>query len=398
MPEELEVVRLPAHDSLVDAEIDELLDACGSSFAQQTPSWRDVILGAGTDEPAWLGCRRAGKLVGLLPGFRFEGPLGAILTSVPHAGPLGGVACRDGNDRAPIYEALFNAYVALARELGCALATVISNPFATDGELYERFLRPEFALRNTLLALDLSQDIDPLGAPAAASATVRRNLRRARSGSIEIDAEQSYANVKEWSAIHANRHREIGATPLPEALFLGALEHMVPRDRARFFFVRVRATGEMASGGLYLRHGAVTDAFMPSMDGRFAELRPNYLLAAHTIEWARQAGCRYYNWQGSPPDSGVERFKRQWGSQEHFYSFFTRVTGDAARFRSATVRELVKGYRWHYALPYDQVRQDQIRQDSVGNEPVGPDRAGADASDKGESSRAGAWSALEEQG
>ena len=58
---------------------------------------------------------------------------------------------------------------------------------------------------------------------------------------------------------------EIGARPLPELLVTGTLEHMVSRDRARFFFVRLRRNGEMVAGGLYLRHGLVVDAFMPAM-------------------------------------------------------------------------------------------------------------------------------------
>jgi len=372
----LEVEQLPA-DARMDAELDAFLDACPESFAQQTPSWRDVIVRRGEDEPAWLGCRRAGVLVGLLPAFRFAGPLGAILTSVPQAGPLGGVACADPTAREAIYEALLDAFLERARALHCDLATVIGNPFWPDAALVERLLEPDYVLENTLLALDLDEDFDASGSPRNVSSSLHRNLRRARSGALEIDEAQSRANVDVWYEIHARRHREIGATPLPQDLFHGALESMVPRGRARFFFVRVAETGEMASGGLYLRHGAVTDAFMPSMDGRFADLRPNYLLAAHSIGWARAAGCRYYNWQGSPPGSGVERFKRQWGSRERTYGFYTRITGDAARFQQADVAEVAAGYRWHYALPFD--------------------RVGAKRASGGRSSRAGVWSALEER-
>ena len=77
---------IPISDRNLDGEIDNFLDRCPTSFAQQTPSWRDVIAAAGTDEPAWLGCWQRGALAGVLPAFRFEGPLGAILTSVPSNG------------------------------------------------------------------------------------------------------------------------------------------------------------------------------------------------------------------------------------------------------------------------------------------------------------------------
>ena len=68
-----------------DAELDRFFEACPTSFAQQTTGWRNVITGAGSDEPVFLGCRRHGRLVGVLPAYRFAGPLGAILTNVQAA-------------------------------------------------------------------------------------------------------------------------------------------------------------------------------------------------------------------------------------------------------------------------------------------------------------------------
>jgi hypothetical protein len=371
----IEVV--PIADRNLDGEIDTFLDQCPTSFAQQTPSWRDVIANTGTDEAAWLGCWQGGVLAGLLPAFRFEGPLGAILTSVPQAGPLGGIACAEPADREAVFQALTAAFLDRARALDCDLATVISNPFWPDRDLYERFLAPDYVLENALLALDLTVDFDDAGTPLRGTTALRRNLRRARSGALQIDEDQSVANVETWYDIHARRHREIGATPLPRDLILGALEHMVPKGRARFFFVRAVETGEMASGGLYLRHALVVDAFMPSMDSRYADLRPNHLLGAHSIAWAREQGCRFYNWQGSPPGGGVDRFKRQWGSREHGYAFLTRVTGDASRFLRASVAEVSEAYRWHYVLPFDLLGVERV--------------------DGGTSSRERAWSSLSEQ-
>ena len=340
------------------SEAEALLAAAASGLAQQTPAWGDVIAGLGVDEPVALGCWEdapAGepRLVGLLPGFRFAGPLGAIQVSMAQAGALGGVVCARDADRREVYRALVAAFLAQARESGCALATLLSDPFVSDLELCRELMEPDFELENTLLALDLEHDVAPDGSFPRASSGLRRNLARARDGAIRIDEEQSEANLAEWIAIHEERHRELGATPLPRALFRGALAEMVPRDLARFFFVRRVAGGEMVAGGLYLKHGAVVDAFMPSLRSRFAGLRPNHLLAATSIAWARAAGARWYNWQASPPDGGVKRFKQQWGGREHAYGFLTRVTGPAERLLAADPATLAAGYPWHFVLPYD---------------------------------------------
>ena len=315
-------------------------------------------------------------LIGVLPAYRFEGPLGAILTSVPQAGPLGGVAVHPTTNPEPVYEALLAAYVELGVSESCALATVISNPLWPDVELYLRTLKPDYVLQNSCQVLDLEDALDASGNLVTASTNLRRNLRKAQSGRLRIDEDQSLTNVEEWYEIHTSRHREIGATPLPKGMFTAALQHMVPRDKARFIFVRLADSGEMVAGGFYVCHGRVIDALMPAVRSEYAKLTPNHLLALHSIHWARKRGLRYYNWQASPPDSGVYRFKRQWGSRDVDYCYLTRITGDAAPFLASTIDEISSAYRWHYVLPFD--------------------RIGADAATRhGPSSRRAAWSALE---
>jgi hypothetical protein len=346
---------LPAGEPLTDAQLDAFFETCPTSVAQQTVGWRDVIAATGRDEPVFLGCRRAGRLVGVLPAYRYEGPLGAILTSVPQAGPLGGIACAPETDPEPIYGALVRSFLEVAAARGCALATLITNPFWPDRTLYERQRRPDYVLENVCQVLDLGGALDGEGQPLAGSEHLQRNLRKARAARLVVDDLQTAASVSDLYAIHVERHGEIGATPLPEELFAGALAHMVPRDKARFFFVRVAESGAMVGGGFYLHHQAVVDALMPAVRHDAAQQGANYLLALHSIRWAAARGLRFYNWQGSPPDGGVYRFKRQWGSRDVPYAFLTWITGDETPFVRSTVDAVRRSYAWHYVLPYDRI-------------------------------------------
>jgi hypothetical protein len=363
---------LAAGDPRTDAQLDAFFETCPTSVAQQTIGWRNVITATDRDEPVFLGCRREGRLVGVLPAYRYEGPLGAILTSVPQAGPLGGIACMPETDPEPIYGALVRAFVEVAAARGCALATLITNPFWPDRTLYERQRPPDYVLENVCQVLDLDGALDGAGQPVAGSEHLQRNLRKALAAGLVVDDAQSADSVAAWYAIHVARHGEIGATPLPEALFTGALAHMVPRDKAHFFFVRLAGSGALVGGGFYLHHQAVIDALMPAVQSDAAALGANYLLALHSIRWAARRGLRFYNWQGSPPDGGVYRFKRQWGSRDVPYAFLTWITGDEAPFVRSTVDAVRAGYAWHYVLPYDRIGE-----------------AG-----RGVSSRAAAWRAL----
>ncbi len=351
------------HGLEAETELAAFFEACPDSYAQQTPGWRRVIAALGDDEPLFLAARwrqgtHAGELAGVLPAYRFSGPLGAILTSCCQAGPLGGVACHPEAPRAAIYEEVLAAFAAAAADTGCVLATVITNPMWPDRELYDGAFDADYVLDNRCLVLDLDRDVDAEGGYPASSTSLRRNLRKARSGVLEIEEDQTRDNVDEWYRIHSTRHRAIGAVPLPQELFAAALQHMVPRDKARFFFVRLRDSGEMVAGGFYVYHGAVIDALMPSMSSEHAGLRANFLLADHSIRWARERGLRYYNWQPSPPASGVYRYKKQWGSRDVGYQYLTKVTGDAGAFLASTPDVVASAYRWHYALPFDRLGTD----------------------------------------
>ena len=350
----LRVDVLPA-TAAADEELDAFFDRCETSFAQQTRHWRDVIAPLAGDVPGFLGCFAGDDLVGVLPTYRFDGPLGSVLNSVPQAGPLGGVAIASGIARASVYRELLGGFVEHGRASGCAAASVISNPFWPDDDLYRQYLAPDYTLENRCLVLDLRTSVDAAGGFPNASHHLRRNLRRAHAAALRIDEEQTEENVEAWYTIHSARHRAIGATPLPFAMFTGALHHMVSRDKARFFFVRRTNDDALVAGGLYLFHGRVIDALMPSVSDEAAKLGANYLLAEHSIHWARARGLHYYNWQGSPPGGGVYRFKQQWGSTEARYCYFTRATGDIEPFLASTPAFVGEAYRWHFPLPFDHI-------------------------------------------
>jgi hypothetical protein len=139
----------------------------------------------------------------------------------------------------------------------------------------------------------------------------------------------------------------------------------------------------MIGGGLYVHHGSVVDALMPSVAGAYAEHRPAYALALHTMRWARERGMRWYNWQGSPPGGGVHRFKQQWGSRDCDYSFLTWVTGDAGAYQASSIDEIRSAYPWHYVLPFDRIGKLGEPSEATG-------------STTATSSRASAWAAIEE--
>jgi hypothetical protein len=69
--------------------------------------------------------------------------------------------------------------------------------------------------------------------------------------------------------------------------------------------------------------------------------------------WAAGRGVRIYNWQSSPSrDSGVYRYKRQWGSREAPYTYVTRRLCDPARLSAIGREGVERAYPWHYVVPF----------------------------------------------
>ena len=70
----------------------QLFHECSNGLAQQSLEWSDVIAPISPDRPYFLVVRNMSDqtIIAGLPLYHFKGELGNILTSVPHAGPLGG--------------------------------------------------------------------------------------------------------------------------------------------------------------------------------------------------------------------------------------------------------------------------------------------------------------------
>lgn len=168
------------HDPLSVARYDRLFESCPNAFIQQSTYWAEAIRDLGPDEPLFLVARHAGEDVAGLPLYLYVHEMGNVMTSVPQAGPLGGVFCRKGiptivKDLA--YRHLLEAAVDVARQHDCLTLTLLTNPIEDDLSLYETHLQPNFILENytQLIPLDRVFDGDRIVLHDSAS---RNNLKR----------------------------------------------------------------------------------------------------------------------------------------------------------------------------------------------------------------------------
>lgn len=91
-----QVVEGELSDRRFRAEYDDLFEACPDAFIQQSTYWAEAIRDLGPDRPIFLLYRDGDEAIAGLPLYLYEHPRGNVLTSVPQAGPLGGIFFREG--------------------------------------------------------------------------------------------------------------------------------------------------------------------------------------------------------------------------------------------------------------------------------------------------------------
>ena len=353
----MDVLEFGLEEAAPRARYDELFAACPAALIQQSTWWAEVIQELGPDRPIFLLCQRDGEALGGLPLYLYQGRLGNLLTSVPQAGPLGGVFVRpdlSASDLEAVYATLIRRAVEIAGRWQAIALTIITHPFEDDLALYQRYLEPDYTFENFTQYIPVESAVVAGSIQMRDSRTgidLRRLLRRAAEAGFAATTEGSDEEFCEWYKIHCKRHTEIGAQPLDRRLLANIRNVLVPRGKGRFILVK---RGNMiASGALFISHARVADVFMIGMDTEFESYSPNRLNIAAALHWAAEAGIPILNWQSSPNRTGgVYGFKRQWGSLERPFYFVTRLFRPAAEIREWGRETLMQEFPGHYVVPF----------------------------------------------
>jgi hypothetical protein len=354
---DLTVIAFTLDDEALRREYDDFFESCSDAFIQQSTSWAEVVADIGPDTPIFLACRRDGQMVAGLPLYLYRNRLGNILTSVPQAGPMGGVFVHESLDRSEVeacYAALIGRAEELAAEHECIAMSVITSPLREDLPLYERYLQPTQIFENfTQLVVmeDVIEDGKVSFRDYNRSSNLRRNLRTAHAAGFTLAWAQSIEEFEEWYRIHEQRHREIGVEPISHDMLRSMFTLLGERDKARLLLVRDGDT--LASGILFIGHRQIMDVYMPSVDSAYMDRAPNFLGTEYSLLWAWEHGVRYYNFQScSSRSSGVYGYKKQWASRDLPYYHLTKLYCDPSVIQEIGIDGLRNGYRGHYVVPF----------------------------------------------
>ena len=349
----MQVVAFGLDDVEARRRYDALFSDCPHAVIQQSTHWAEIISDIGPDKPIFLMALRDGQAIAGLPLYLFRGPAGGVLTSVPQAGPLGGIFVRHGENDEPAYAALLAAADRIAAESACIAMTLITNPLRDDVALYEKHLAPDLVLENFTQIVQVARAVrgDAWVLPNNSERNPGRTIRKARAAGLSARLATDIGDLERWYPIHERRHTQLNLAPLPHALLRNIFMVLHPRGEA--FLQLVMLEEEIAAGCLFIQHREICDAFIMSMNSALGDKAPNYLLVEQALFTMSRRGIRCMNWQSSPRrGDGVYNFKKQWGSEERPYYFVTKLYCPPERILSLGVDGARRGYPGHYVVPF----------------------------------------------
>lgn len=354
-------VDILANDS--EMEYEKFLDQCKFASIQHSLLWRDVICDLGKDEPFFIIAKEKDKIVGALPLYYYKCKYGNLLTSIAWY-TISGIICLEYVNKREVYRKLLDYSISLAKELDCNAISINTNMFLDDERIYLEHFKPDYILENFIQYINLYEIFNKDGVIVHPNYTrkgvLRKNLEKALLQPVIISERQIQEHVDKWYKIHEKRMKELGADPIPKGIFDGVLKRLVPKNRGKFLFAFSR--GEMVSGGVFIFNKDIMNAYMMSMDSKHKELRSNYLITYHILNWANKVGIKIFNWMSSDKKGGgVYRWKEMWGSRELSCLYLTKILGDISRWRSLGYLKLKKFYEFHYLLPFNLLESPGFR-------------------------------------
>ena len=342
---------------------DIFFKSCSHALIQQSVLWSDVISPLSPDTPYFLIVKDQDEnVLGGIPVYYFKTDLGAILTSVPHAGPLGGILCKKNCDeilKNQIYSELMQGAIGLAKELNCISLTIITNPFLSDAEFYSQPVHPDYIFNNFCQIIDLHNlfpENDSYYSEKSGytiDRNVRRNLKKALENKVSVEW-ATEADFEEWYSIHVKRHTELGAEPLPRALLINILDILSKFNMAGL--VVAKLNNRIAGGCIFVWNKEVADAYILSSDSDYTEYGINHAITDFAVRYFHEKGFRWFNWQGCKRDSGVYRFKQSWGGMEKSYQFLTWTFDGFQNIFSYNFEDIPREYKWHYVAPFEAIK------------------------------------------
>lgn len=176
---------------------------------------------------------------------------------------------------------------------------------------------PSMLFLNHQLKLE-SRDDDMF---ARFQSTTRTAIRKAEAAGIHVEITRDIGAVKIFYELLCQTRRRHGAPPQPFAFFANLHRHVLQQDHG--FIALARKNEQPAAGIFFLEYGSTAIYKYAASDDRLQQFRASNLVLWRGIQQLIQRGVSLLDFgRTSMANSGLQRFKLAWGSEERRLGYF----------------------------------------------------------------------------
>lgn len=167
----------------------------------------------------------------------------------------------------------------------------------------------------TFLGHTLDLDRNPEGLWARLDESVRRALRKAARGGVEVRRETTWESVWQFYRLHCQTRRLHGLPPQPLRFFRNLHRHLMVRDAGCVFSAYHQ--GHAVAAAVFLHRGRRAVYKFGASDKSRQELRANNAVMWEAIKHYASEGFESLDFgRTSCQQAGLRRFKLGWGTSE----------------------------------------------------------------------------------
>ncbi len=296
-------------------EYEDFLCAHEYSLFYHSTRYKDFLEDLLGCESRYLLAYDNGKIVGTLPLMIKDGPLGKVVNSLPYYGSNGGLI---GNNTI-VHQALFNEYNRFIASSNVVSATVIENPLNLLGT------PPIHNMKDSRIGQLTS--IGNYGNYEDAVFKIidgnRRNeIRRAQKHEVTVIEDNSQIDF--IRSMHQNEMKKHNRKFKTDDFFCKIHKYFEPGEDFKIF-VAYRENRPVA-GLLMFYFNKTAEYFTPVVLEQERIHQPMSLILYHALLDAMKHNFKWFNWGGTwHTQEGVYRFKKQMGSVDYPYQYYTYV-------------------------------------------------------------------------
>lgn len=320
--------------------------------------YRDLIKRITESEDIYLIAEKDGDILGVLPIFiKTSTKYGNILNSLPFYGSNGGVlvnkelsAMKQNN----VKKSLIEKFYKLEDEYNCISSTIITSPFESDLDFYEKNCQHKYRDFRIGQIADISTIDKNLNEELMKKYHYKtRNMVR-KAYKSEIQCYKS-GDIKGLKLLH-NMHKEnmlvLNGIPKPFEMFERLYKEFDCNKDYKIFFAK--KDGDVISGLLLLYFNNTVEYFTPVVKQEYRSLQPLSMLIYESMIDAAGQGYKYYNFGGTwKTQDGVYRFKSRWGAESYEYCYFININKDLGFFKNLSKKDLLEEYKYFYVLHFN---------------------------------------------